>query len=390
MFGAAFDQNFDVAHTAAESAAELAALCSSKYVQSSIPSGIYAQVKAALATALANLQLSDPRAEQRLSAVKLLGESNDPQVQGSLSRLTQPQNEPDAAVRAAAAKSLSQVQQRLKWGDWLGQAFSGISLGSILLLAALGLAITYGLLGVINMAHGEMLMLGAYSTWLVQAFFQRFAPDWLAVYPLVALPVAFFITACIGMLLERAIIRHLYGRPLETLLATWGISLMLIQLVRMLFGAQNVEVANPAWLSGGIQVLPNLVLPVAALSLAYVASIARIMRGSMIEVMNSPFIRTARAKGLPMRHIVLRHALRPAMLPVVSYLGPAFVGIITGSIVIETIFGLPGIGQLFVNGALNRDYGMVLSLTILVGALTIAFNAVVDILYALIDPKIRY
>ncbi len=103
-----------------------------------------------------------------------------------------------------------------------------------------------------------------------------------------------------------------------------------------------------------------------------------------------PLIRTARAKGLPMRHIVLRHALRPAMLPVVSYLGPAFVGIITGSIVIETIFGLPGIGQLFVNGALNRDYGMVLSLTILVGALTIAFNAVVDILYALIDPKIRY
>ena len=134
----------------------------------------------------------------------------------------------------------------------------------------------------------------------------------------------------------------------------------------------------------------NMVLPVAALALAYIASIARITRGSMIETMNSPFIRTARAKGLPMRRIVLQHALRPALLPVISYLGPAFVGIITGSIVIETIFGLPGIGQLFVNGALNRDYGMVLSLTILVGALTIAFNAVVDILYALIDPKIRY
>ncbi|UOO81656.1 oligopeptide ABC transporter permease OppB [Uruburuella testudinis] len=140
--------------------------------------------------------------------------------------------------------------------------------------------------------------------------------------------------------------------------------------------------------SGGA--LPNLVLPVTALALAYVSGIARIMRGSMIEVMNSPFIRTARAKGLPMRQIVLRHALRPAMLPVVSYLGPAFVGIITGSIVIETIFGLPGIGQLFVNGALNRDYGMVLSLTILVGVLTIAFNALADIIYALIDPKIRY
>ena len=114
------------------------------------------------------------------------------------------------------------------------------------------------------------------------------------------------------------------------------------------------------------------------------------MRGSMIETMNSNFIRTARAKGLPLRHIILRHALRPAMLPVVSYLGPAFVGIITGSVVIETIFGLPGIGQLFVNGALNRDYSMVLGLTILVGTLTIAFNAVVDILYAFIDPKIRY
>ncbi len=134
----------------------------------------------------------------------------------------------------------------------------------------------------------------------------------------------------------------------------------------------------------------NMVLPVTALALAYTASIARIMRSSMIEVLNSPFIRTAKAKGLSMRYIVLKHALRPAMLPVVSYLGPAFVGIITGSIVIETIFGLPGIGQLFVNGALNRDYGMVLSLTILVGVLTIAFNAVVDILYAVIDPKIRY
>lgn len=137
----------------------------------------------------------------------------------------------------------------------------GLSLGSVLLLAALGLAITYGLLGVINMAHGEMLMIGAYSCWLVQQALAQLAPQWLAFYPLIALPVAFLITGGIGMALERTVIRHLYGRPLETLLATWGISLMLIQLVRMLFGAQNVEVANPAWLSGGVQVLPNLILP---------------------------------------------------------------------------------------------------------------------------------
>ncbi|MEZ3501405.1 urea ABC transporter permease subunit UrtB [Pantoea sp. KPR_PJ] len=219
------------------------------------------QVRAALTMAAANLQLASADAAVRLNAVTLLGEASDPGMQASLSRLTQPGNEPDARVRAAAAHSLQQIKQRLMWGDLLGQAFTGLSLGSILLLAALGLAITYGLLGVINMAHGEMLMLGAYATWLVQSLFQQFAPQWLAWYPLLALPVAFMVTAVMGMALERTIIRHLYGRPLETLLATWGISLMLIQLVRGVFGAQNLEVANPGWLSGGLQVLPNLVLP---------------------------------------------------------------------------------------------------------------------------------
>lgn len=141
------------------------------------------------------------------------------------------------------------------------------------------------------------------------------------------------------------------------------------------------------WHDGAAQ---YVVLPVIGMSLYYIASISRIMRSSMIEVMNSNFIRTAKAKGLSMRYIVVNHALRPAILPVLSYLGPALVGIITGSVVIETIFGLPGIGQLFVNGALNRDYSMVLGLTILVGTLTITFNAIVDILYAAVDPKIRY
>ena len=218
-------------------------------------------VHAALSIALANLQLSDPNPQVRLRAVELLGDSADPDTQGHLQPLTDPKIEPDAIVRTAAAASLKAVQHSLMIGDLLGQAFTGLSLGSILLLAALGLAITYGLLGVINMAHGEMLMLGSYSTYMVQSLFQHYAPGMLALYPLVALPVAFFITAGIGMLLERTVIRHLYGRPLETLLATWGISLILIQGVRVLFGAQNVEVANPNWLSGGVQLLPNLVLP---------------------------------------------------------------------------------------------------------------------------------
>lgn len=219
------------------------------------------KVKEALSIALANLQLTDNNPHVRLNAVQLLGQSGSPQTQSRLQNLTDPKFEPDEHVRAVAANSLKQVQNRLMIGDIIGQVFSGLSLGSILLLAALGLAITYGLLGVINMAHGEMLMLGAYSAYLVQTLLQHVAPHWLALYPLIALPVAFFITAGIGMILERTVIRYLYGRPLETLLATWGISLMLIQSVRMIFGAQNLEVANPAWLSGGIQILPNLVLP---------------------------------------------------------------------------------------------------------------------------------
>ncbi len=135
---------------------------------------------------------------------------------------------------------------------------------------------------------------------------------------------------------------------------------------------------------------PYLIMPVIAMSTSYIAQIARITRGSMIETMHSNFIRTARAKGLPKHRIILQHAMRPAMLPVVSYLGPAFVGIITGSVIVDVYFGTGGIGQHFINGALNRDYSMVMGVTILIGTLTITFNAVVDILYAIIDPKIRY
>ncbi|XNO32024.1 oligopeptide ABC transporter permease OppB [Vibrio alginolyticus] len=141
------------------------------------------------------------------------------------------------------------------------------------------------------------------------------------------------------------------------------------------------------WQDGSWQ---YLVLPVIGMSLLYVATFARITRGSMIETLNSNFIRTARAKGLSYRYIIIKHALKPALLPVVSYMGPVFVGIITGSVVIETIFGLPGIGKLFVNAAFNRDYSLVMGVTILIGFLFILFNAIVDILLAMIDPKIRY
>jgi urea transport system permease protein len=168
--------------------------------------------------------------------------------------------EKNADVRRAASSAKSAIELRALWFGLIGHLFYGLSLGSVLLLAALGLAITFGLMRVINMAHGELLMLGAYSTYVVQQVFQAYLPDYVNFYLVVAIPVAFVVTAAIGMALERTILRYFYGRPLETLLCTWGISLILIQTVRLIFGAQNVTVANPTWLAGGVQLLPGFVL----------------------------------------------------------------------------------------------------------------------------------
>ena len=135
---------------------------------------------------------------------------------------------------------------------------------------------------------------------------------------------------------------------------------------------------------------PYLVMPVIALATSHMASVARIMRSSMLEVLRSQFIRTARAKGLPDHVIIIQHALKPALLPLLSYMGPAFVAMITGSVVIDLYFATGGIGQSFVQSALSRDYSVMMGITILIGALTVAFNLIVDILYTWIDPKIEY
>jgi urea transport system permease protein len=196
---------------------------------------------------------------KRLEAARLLAGSRNPATKTLLvSRL---RDETEADVKTALEFSLRQVDAALAWGDRLGQLFSGISLGSILLLVALGLAITYGLMGVINMAHGELMMIGAYATYVVQGVFRTWLPGHFDWYLVAAVPVSFAASAVVGAILERGIIRFLYGRPLETLLATWGISLMLMQLVRTVFGAQNVGVENPSWMSGGVVVMGNLQLP---------------------------------------------------------------------------------------------------------------------------------
>lgn len=134
----------------------------------------------------------------------------------------------------------------------------------------------------------------------------------------------------------------------------------------------------------------HMLLPVIALALPQIAYISRLTRGSMIEVLRSNFVRTARAQGLPERTVILRYAMKPALLPVVSYLGPATAAVITGSVVIEQIFGVPGLGRYFVQGALNRDYTLVMGVVVFYGALIIVFNFLVDILYAWLDPKVKY
>lgn len=223
------------------------------------------EIKELLTLIQASVQLKSSDAAMRLAAVKTLAGSSSASTKalllGLLEKKGEEWNEPDAAIRGEALLSLQAVEGKLATGQRIGQIFSGASLGSILLLAALGLAITYGLMGVINMAHGELIMVGAYATYVVQNLFRSHAPDWFDWYLLAAVPMAFITAAAVGMLLERTVIRFLYGRPLETLLATWGISLFLIQAVRTLFGAQNVQVENPVWMSGGVVLLSNVVLP---------------------------------------------------------------------------------------------------------------------------------
>jgi urea transport system permease protein len=214
--------------------------------------------------AMTALHNSDPAT--RLEAVQLVAARHDLDMNELLRPLVarKPDGtfvESDDRVRAAAQAGIDELDAIQRRSQIAGTLFAGLSLGSVLLLAALGLAITYGLIGVINMAHGEFLMIGAYATYVVQNLFQHYAPGAFNWYPLLAVPASFAAAGLVGIVLERLVLKHLYGRPLETLLTTFGVSLILIQATRMIFGAQNVQVENPAWMSGGVTVLPSLILP---------------------------------------------------------------------------------------------------------------------------------
>jgi len=235
-------------------------------VEASLKKETNDDVKEILFLVLAKINLEGEDRNKRIESIKTIKKFGNNDFYMVLEELLKKNDkgeyfEEDSEIRDSAAKALKAIKQRQIFVDQIANLFYGLSLGSILLLAALGLAITFGLMGVINMAHGEMLMIGAYATFVVQNLFIEYLPSFFDWYLIVAIPVSFLASAIVGIILERSVIRHLYGRPLETLLATWGISLVLIQTVRLTFGAQNVEVANPFYLSGGVEVFNGVVFP---------------------------------------------------------------------------------------------------------------------------------
>jgi len=239
------------------------------------------QVKAAILQALARATLSSADAAERLKAIEDLGAVPTPETRALVAPLAK---DPDSKVSAAANTLVAAIDRREMLVGGALNLFQGLSLGSVLLLAAVGLAITFGVMGVINMAHGEMIMLGAYTAFVVQEAFRAFLPPGVfGLYLVVSIPAAFLVAGAVGVVLERGIIRFLYGRPLETMLATWGISLMLQQAVRSVFGAPNKEVANPAWMTGAWEAMPGLVLTwnriaIIVFALAVLAGLAATLR----------------------------------------------------------------------------------------------------------------
>ncbi len=241
-----------------------------------------ADIRSQLEMALAadRLALAAEPAE-RVAAVAMLAKFATPDIRNLLGSVAQ--KDADPAVRTAAVDALVDIEKRLALWASVGAVFQGISLGSVLLLAAVGLAITFGVMGVINMAHGELVMLGAYTTFVVQEVFRTRFPGAFDHSLTVAVPLAFLVSGLFGIAIERGIIRHLYGRPLETLLATWGISLILQQMVRSIFGPTNREVGAPSWMSGAFEIAGGLVLTynrivIVIFSLAVLAAIAIVMR----------------------------------------------------------------------------------------------------------------
>lgn len=212
-------------------------------------------VQQVLDTALAIYQLEHSSTQdEQLAAIATLGDSYQPTARNALTQFLS--TEPNQTLTEATNKALGLIEQRVSMAQFGETLFFGLSLGSVLVLAAIGLAITFGVMGIINMAHGELIMLGAYTTYVIQTLM----PNHIGWSIIVSIPVAFLVSGAVGVLIERTVIRHLYGRPLETLLATFGISLVLQQAVRTIFSPLNRSVSTPEWMQGVIEINPLLSL----------------------------------------------------------------------------------------------------------------------------------
>jgi urea transport system permease protein len=228
-------------------------------------------VRAVIAEQLAKLQLSASDPAVRIAAVRHFGSLKSEAALGQLQRMLA--DEQDPAVKQAVKEAIRNIESYVDIRNLVGYAFNGVSLGAVLLIMSLGLAVTFGLMGIINMAHGEMLMIGSYTAYVVQELFAAHVPKYQDYYFFLALPLSFLVAAVVGLALETSLIRFLYGRPLETLIVTWGIGMIFQQGARLYFGDQT-SVNPPTWFRGGAEVLPGLIFPWSRIFIIVLAVVA--------------------------------------------------------------------------------------------------------------------
>jgi urea transport system permease protein len=221
--------------------------------------------------AIAKLQLGAPDPSTRASAARYFGRLKSEAALGQLHATVA--HDSDPAVQQAARDAIRAIESSVGLRSIIGYVFNGVSLGAVLLIMSLGLAVTFGLMGIINMAHGEMLMIGSYTAYVVQELFATRFPQQQDYYFLLALPLSFLAAAVVGLVLEAGVIRFLYGRPLETLIVTWGIGMILQQAARLYFGDQT-SVNPPTWLRGGVEVMPGLIFPWSRIFIVVLAAVA--------------------------------------------------------------------------------------------------------------------
>jgi urea transport system permease protein len=253
----------------------------------------------ALDSAIAVLNLDSADSAVRLAAIEAVAGNVDAFVRTKLTRLAGDAGV-DKATSDAAAAAIRRIESKVQLFELIRTAFFGLSLGSILVLAAIGLSVTFGIMGVINMAHGELMMLGAYTTYVVQQVF----PNAIAMSLFMAIPAAFLISGLVGIAIERGIVRFLYGRPLETLLATFGVSLLLQQSVRSIFSPLNRSVITPQWMSGSWEIVPGLDITFNRL---YILVFSMIVFGLLLFVLRRTRL------GLEMRAVTQNRAMAKAM-----------------------------------------------------------------------------